>query len=285
MPTLKASERVNHLLGGKHMRHFLIVASSSRGGRFFIKKALQSGHNITALCRAPSHEKAEERMGDLLEQTHLTPGGPDPSGTPGIFKARNYNILDPETYTTLLKEDPSIDGIISFVGPTRLKQMMSRTCTLYTDTIQAILEGMKKSRSVEVLYHSSVGTEGAPYDAVVGWPKPYPFLAGLVPFFLPVFKNVTLSERLLARSDLNDLKFIVFRPATLTDAKAERHFGYSIDNSSDNQPTLPLKEAKTSIAREDVAEEILRVGTMPEAERAAFYGHALYLADLKSSKR
>jgi len=41
-----------------------------------------------------------------------------------------------------------------------------------------------------------------------------------------------------------------------------------------------MGKAKTSIAREDVAEEILRVATLPDAERAIYHGHALYLADL-----
>ena len=34
------------------MKHFLVIAASSRGARLFIEKALTNGHNVTAICRA-----------------------------------------------------------------------------------------------------------------------------------------------------------------------------------------------------------------------------------------
>ena len=266
------------------MRHFLVVASSSRGGRLFIKKALQAGHSITALCRASPDEAATERLTNLLEEAELTPGGPVKADAPGKLIVRNNDILRSDTYQTILSEDATIDGLVSFVGPTKIKDMMSRKATLYTDTISAFLEGMKQSRTVEVIFHSSVGTEGAPRDAVLDWPKTFPYLSKFIPILFPVFKNVTQSERLLAHSDVKDLSYIVFRPATLTDGKAKRHYGYTIDHSSDNQPTLPMSNAGTTISREDVAEEILRVATLPEDERKKFYGHAIYLANFKFAK-
>jgi len=264
------------------MRHFLVVAAASRGGRLFIKKALQAGHNITALCRASSDEAATERLTKLLEEADLTPGGPAKADRAGKLVVKNNDILRSDTYQTIISEDPTIDGLVNFVGPTKIKELMSRKTTLYTDTISAMVEGMKQSHAVEVIFHSSVGTEGVPRDAVLDWPANFSFLSKLlVPIFFPVFNNVTLSERLLARSDVKDLSYIVFRPATLTDGKAMRHYGYAIDNSSDNQQTIPMSKADTKIAREDVAEEILRVATLPSEERKKFYGHAIYLADLK----
>jgi len=265
------------------MRHFLVIAASSRGGRLFTKMALRAGHDVTALCRAASHEAATERMHRLLESAELTPGGPEPLHPPGRLTARNSNILDPATYRALLDEDPTIDAIVCFVGPTRLKDMMSRRYSIYTDTIGAMLEGMEQSRTVEVLYHSSVGTEGVPRDANVGWPSAYPFLARLVPSFLPVFKNVTASERMLGRSGIEGLEFIVFRPSTLTDDAAVRRTGYALDHSSSNPPTLPTASATTSISREDVAEEILRVASLPRDTRSTYHGHAVYLTSLSSS--
>ena len=44
---------------------------------------------------------------------------------------------------------------------------------------------------------------------------------------------------------------------------------------------FPLRNAKTTISREDVAEEILRVATLPDHERAGWFGHGVYLVDRK----
>jgi len=141
-------------------------------------------------------------MRHLLETAHLTPGGVDIATTPGRMTVRNNDILLPQTYQELLDQDPTIDAIVCFVGPTRLKDMMSRRYSIYTDTINAMIQGMRRSRSVEVLYHSSVGTEGPPDEAIVGWPKAYLFFPRRAPVLFPWFKNVTRSERLLALSDI-----------------------------------------------------------------------------------
>ena len=42
-----------------------------------------------------------------------------------------------------------------------------------------------------------------------------------------------------------------------------------------------MKLAKRSIGREDTAEEILRVATLPEKERTKWHGHGEYLVDMK----
>ncbi len=36
-----------------------------------------------------------------------------------------------------------------------------------------------------------------------------------------------------------------------------------------------------TISREDVAEEILRVSTLPDSEREMWFGHGVYLVDMK----
>ena len=36
----------------QNKRHFLVIAAAARGARFFIKKALEQGHNVTGLCIA-----------------------------------------------------------------------------------------------------------------------------------------------------------------------------------------------------------------------------------------
>jgi hypothetical protein len=44
---------------------------------------------------------------------------------------------------------------------------------------------------------------------------------------------------------------------------------------------LPLRHAKITISREDVAEEILRVANLHDDQRAVWHGHGVYLVDMK----
>ena len=98
--------------------HFLVIAAASRGARFFVKKALQQGHSVTALCRAVDDAGALARMQALLDKTPLNHGGLPSADTPGIIPAFDRNILDPETYQMLLNQDTSIDRDCCFVGAT-----------------------------------------------------------------------------------------------------------------------------------------------------------------------
>ncbi len=262
-------------------RHFLVVASASRGARFFVKKALSQGHDVRALCRAENDAAALQRMQDLLASTVLTPGGPTPHVTSGKLTARNSNILKPETYADLLSENPSIDAICCFVGVTKMKAMMSSKTTLYTDTIRAIVRGQENSRWVETFYHGSVGTEGVPGEGVTAWPANYYPFSNVTQLIFPVFKDVTRSEAILAEAQSRGLEFVIFRPSRLFDGPAKRQYGYSFDTTGLDKEDLPLRYAKRSISREDTAEEILRVATLPTTERAKWHGHGIYLVDMK----
>lgn len=273
---------VNKLKMMKHKkRHFLVVAAASRGARFFIKKALRQGHDVTALCRAADDEAALKRMNDVLENTNLTPNGMAVKYTAGKLKAKNSNILKPETYARLLKEDESIDVICCFVGVTKVKDMINAKNTLYTDTIQAIVDGQRNSRWVETLYHGSVGTEGVPGKSITAWPANYNRLSNLVQVIFPIFKNVTKSEAILAKAQSEGLNFIIFRPAALKDTPAKRRYKYVFDTTALDSEELPLRYAKRTIGREDTAEEILRVATLPNDERTQWYSHGVYLVDMK----
>jgi hypothetical protein len=77
------------------------------------------------------------------------------------------------------------------------------------------------------------------------------------------------------------MKFVIFRPAWLTNDPAKRSYGYCFNTTGLDNETLPLRKAKTTISREDVAEEILRVSTLPKQERAEWFGHGVYLVDMK----
>ena len=78
------------------------------------------------------------------------------------------------------------------------------------------------------------------------------------------------------------MKFVVFRPAWLTNGAAMRSYGYCFDNTGWDNESLPPRNAKMTISREDVAEEILRVFTLPDLERTMWSGHGVYLVDMNT---
>lgn len=262
--------------------HFLVVAAASRGARFFVKKALRQGHDVTALCRAADDQAAYERMTRLLDQTILAEGGVEAVPTPGVLRASTSNILEAETYQAILENEPSIDRVCCFVGVTSLRQMMSRNTRLYTKTIDAVVEGMRRSRWVEFLYHGSSGVEGVPGKGVPRLPDNFrPRWMMNLGLKIPAAQDCFESEKILAQARPEGMKFVIFRPAWLTTAPAKRAYGYSFDTTGMGKDELPLRDAKITISREDVAEEILRVATLPDEERERWHGHGIYLVDMK----
>ena len=261
--------------------HFLVIAAASRGARFFVKKALRQGHSVTALCRAQDDDGALARMQALLAETKLAEGGLPPAPVEGQLRASSRSILDPETYRLLLMRDPAIDRVCCFVGVVGLSQMMSRSQKLYTQTIGALIEGMGASRYVEFFYHGSSGLEGPPGSSEPALPANFsPKWLLNLGLKIPAAQDCFDSEGLLAQAAASGLKFVVFRPAWLTTAPAKRSYGYCFDTTSMDNEMLPLRDAKTTISREDVAEEILRVATLPGDERDRWFGHGVYLVDL-----
>lgn len=267
----------------KHQRnHFLVVAAASRGARFFIKNALRQGHDITALCRASDDQAALNRMTKLLAETTISPGGRENADVEGTLRAYNKNIVEAETYCDLLEKYPSIDRVCCFVGVTTLRLMMSPTHQLYTKTIGAIVEGMRRSRWVEFFYHGSSGTEGVPGENVSRLPENFrPQWMLNLALKIPAAQDCFESEKILADAKTEGMKFVVFRPAWLTTNPARRAYGYCFDTTSMDNESLPLQDTKTTIGREDVAEEILRVATLPNDERIHWHGHGVYLVDMK----
>ena len=145
--------------------HFLVIAAASRGARLFTKKALRQGHSVTALCRAVDDKAALERMEKILAETSLTVGEVAEAHVPGGLQASCLNILEAQTYEHILTSHASIDRVCCFVGVTGMRQMMSRSVRLYTQTIRALIEGMRASRWVEFFYHGSSGLEGPPGES------------------------------------------------------------------------------------------------------------------------
>jgi len=265
-------------------RHFLVIAAAARGARFFIKKALKQGYNITGLCRADSDTEALKRLKKLLKETALTPDGRHSNDTVGKLQAKSSNILDAQTYKTILEENPTIDAIVCFVGaPTTIKGQYSRKLQLYTKTYGAMTEGMKISRWVETFVHGSSGSEGIPgQHKFLKLPANFKLKWLLEKFGkTPAAQNYFESEHILADAKEDGLKFILFRPAFLTSGIAKRNFGFCFDSTELNNKELPLEKTKMSISREDVAEEILRVATLPKIERKKYYGHGIYIVDMK----
>ncbi|MDD4974073.1 MAG: NAD(P)H-binding protein [Bacteriovorax sp.] len=262
-------------------KHILVIGGASRGARYFIKNALNAGNNVTAVCRGNEYQSAAVRLESILALTTLTPKK-ELSGAnviSGKLQVLSYNIQTAETYIKILTDYPDIDSIFSFIGPTR-DTLFNRKIKLYTTTISAIVEGMRKSRYVEFYYHGSVGSEGVPGESSTKLPAHYPWYKNiLLPILYPVFKDVTESENLLAKSKKDGLKFVIFRPDALTNEKAKRNFMYTFDHAIFNKPDFNLKTADKFISREDVAEEILRISTLPLNEREIYFGHAVYMVD------
>jgi nucleoside-diphosphate-sugar epimerase len=278
-------DQENRTVGDVESRlHFLVIAAASRGARLFIKKALRQGHSVTALCRAADDQAALGRIKACLADAALADGFMPMEDVQGALHASSRNIVDFETYRSLLDDNPSINRVCCFVGVRGVRQMMRRDDTLYTRTIRALIRGMRESRWVEFFYHGSSGSEGIP-----GQNKPQ-LPANFRPQWLlnwglkiPAAQDCFASEMLLAEAKSSGLKFVVFRPAWLTNAPAKRSYGYCFDTTAMDDGALPLRDAKTTISREDVAEEILRVATLPEPERARWFGHGVYLVDMKAN--
>jgi hypothetical protein len=266
--------------------HFLVVAASSRGARYFVKQALRQGHAVTAMCRAVDDAAALGRMEGLLAETTLTEGGVKPAETPGKLAACNSSILQAKTFKTLLTEDHSINALCCFVGVSGWREMFNRECKLYTQTIGAMVEGMRQSRWVETFYHGSSGSEGVPGEHHGEWPANFqPRCLYRLALRLPAFQDYIASEGRLAEARPQGCQFIIFRPAYLTTKPAKRSFGRSRDTTGMDKSELPLRRTKMEISREDVAEEMLRVATLPAGERAGWHGHGVYLADMKDGVR
>ena len=266
-------------------RHFLVVAAASKGARYFIKNALLQGHHVTAICRESSNEAAFDRITHLLEQTKLSlvKGSDHHSNGNGQLNAYNRDILDSSTYSSLLEAHRTIDAIACFVGVTGLTDMLDKKHCLYTQTMSAIVNGLQASRYVEVYYHGSSGTEGLPGQGVAKLPDNY-FAKPLLNLFnrMPAVIDYRNSESVLAAAGTNGLSFVIFRPAFLTSQPATGTYRYCFDQTAYDCKLLPIKLSKMTISREDVASEILRVATLPEDNRKNWYGHGVYLADMKT---
>ena len=85
---------------------------------------------------------------------------------------------------------------------------------------------------------------------------------------IPATHDCFKSEVLLAEASGFGMKFVVFRPAWLSNGAATSFYGYCFDTTGLDNERLPLRNAKMTISREDVAEEILRVSTLPDPEWA-----------------
>jgi len=264
----------------QNKRHFLVIAAVSRGARFFIKKALTLGHSVTGLCRAESDKAAFERLNKLLNETILTDSDAIYSEEKGKLYGKSNNILDPNCYKSILTENSDIDAVVCFVGAAAsFKEQYSHNLQIYTKTYGALIEGMEKSRWVETFIHGSSGSEGTPgKHKYIKLPSNFR-LKWLIQILgnTPAAQNYFESEYILANAKKKGLHFILFRPAFLTSATAKRNYEYSIDKSEE----LANKKTKMTISREDVAEEILRVTLLSEDKRNKYYGHGVYLVDLK----
>lgn len=263
-------------------RHFLVIGGTSRVARFFIKKALLEGHVINVLCRAQTDGEALKRIYNNLLQTTLKAQHnkiEQHNFDMGSLKAHADDMHNPESYRKILINNPNIDAVVSFIGPSE-KTLFNFKMNLYTSMIRALIEGMHQSRQVEFHYHSSVGNEGVPGQSKTKLPAHYSFFLNMTfSILFPVFKNLTKSENLLAKN--GKMNFIIYRPDALIDTEAKRNFLSTFDYVQFGKNDFDLRQASKCISREDVAEEILRIATLPLEKRNVYFGHGLYLVDRK----
>ena len=128
---------------------------------------------------------------------------------------------------------------------------MRRDIRLYSQTIQASITGMINSRWVEFYYHSSSGTERIPGKNKPRLPDNFrPQWLLNLGLKIPAAQDCFKSEGLLAEPFGSGMKFVVFRPAWLTDAAAGRTYGYCFDTTVWDNERLPLLNANMTISRE-----------------------------------
>ena len=168
-------------------------------------------------------------------------------------------------------------------GSYELKANAEKRYHALFQTIQVLITGMINSRWVEFYYHGSSGTEGVPGKNKPRLPDNFrPQWLLNFGLKIPEAQDCFKSEGLLAEASNSGMKFVVFRPAWLTNGAAGRSYGYCFDTTGWDNERLPLRKAKMTISREDVAEEILRVSTLSDSDRAMWFGHGIYLVDMNT---
>ena len=118
---------------------------------------------------------------------------------------------------------------------------------------------------------------GQPANARIALPQNYPFISRKIIKCIPVFKDLAKSERQLAVYKNKHFKFIVIRPSTLKDGVSNGRIGYTINETSYEDATLPLTKAKTVITRDNVAVRMLGIAEMKSNEKLNLYSNAEYL--------
>ncbi|XP_021349765.1 flavin reductase (NADPH)-like [Mizuhopecten yessoensis] len=115
------------------MMRLVVFGATGPTGQYVVKQALARGHYVHALVRSPGNLTTDD--------THLT-------------KSR-VNIFKPEEIHSHLSGS---DALISCLGTRKLALFDRSKVTLYTESLQSIVEAMRMSRTKRLICLSSWGT-------------------------------------------------------------------------------------------------------------------------------
>ena len=171
----------------------LIIGATGSTGRILLEKALEQGHEVTALARNPSAVAPREYRPRVL-------GG---------------NVLDPEAVEAAVSGQ---DAVLSALGTRSTKPT-----TLFSESTHNLISAMDKHRVRRLICITGIGVGdskghvGFLYDRIIR------------PFVVKnVYEDKERQEEAIKQSDLD---WVIVRPARLTDEPAKGEYGVYLGGS------------------------------------------------------
>jgi putative NADH-flavin reductase len=171
----------------------LIIGATGGTGRILLEKAVEQGHEVTALARNPSAVAPRDYR-------------------PRVLRG---NVLDPDAVEAAVAGQ---DAVLSALGTRSTKPT-----TLFSESTRNVIGAMDKHGVRRLVCISGVGVAdskghvGFLYDRII------------LPFVLKnVYEDKERQEEAIKRSDL---EWVIVRPARLTDEPAKGEYGVFLGGS------------------------------------------------------
>ncbi|XP_067048850.1 flavin reductase (NADPH)-like [Acropora muricata] len=210
-----------------HQEKFKLVifGATGRTGKEVVKQALERGHHVTAVVRTP------EKLTIKHENLELVQG----------------DACDLESFAPALEGK---DAVLSSLGS--FGSIFNPT-TFYSESIHAIMEGMKRHKITRLVAVTSWCTQPGPNNNwFVEWILKPLFLNG-------VLKNMAVMEKMLEESCPEEMNYTIVRPCQLLEG--ERSGNYKVEEGQCNTGT------SRKITCGDVAEFMLKTLETAEYDR------------------
>lgn len=193
----------------------VVFGASGLTGKEIVNQALERGHHVTVVVRDPA--KIERRHPNLL--------------------LHEGDACDVESFVSALEGS---DAVMSGLG---VFASIFNPTTFYSESMQAILEGMKRCGLKRLVTMTAWCTQPGPNNKwLVDWIINPLLLNGMI-------KDMTTMEKLLERTDADWLDYTIVRPCGLVNG--QRTGRYKIEEGQCNTGT------RYFITRADVAEFML----------------------------